>query len=215
LNYDLTTATLEIDYQLPSIEIVPMPLEYRYVKSRDAVEPKFRKPKETASLYQDVIAAIALRSIYEVFQADYADALRIAKFNGTVMTDNPNLARTAKYSNFSIQVEKSTFMTLPLKQVLPSDLVSMVRGQNNNEKYQKAPPKPKPRTGTEKRSPYEVLGISPGVTLEDVTNAYKKQAQLYHPDKVAHLAPEFREIAELRMKEINQAFTALKKELRA
>ncbi|MBI3653499.1 MAG: hypothetical protein HY231_20915 [Acidobacteria bacterium] len=35
-------------------------------------------------------------------------------------------------------------------------------------------------------------------------------AQMYHPDKVASLAPEFREVAERRMKEINIAFAALK-----
>jgi preprotein translocase subunit Sec63 len=35
-------------------------------------------------------------------------------------------------------------------------------------------------------------------------------AQMYHPDKVASLAPEYREIAERRMKEINAAYIALK-----
>jgi preprotein translocase subunit Sec63 len=34
---------------------------------------------------------------------------------------------------------------------------------------------------------------------------------MYHPDKVASLAPEYREIAERRMKEINAAFQELTK----
>jgi preprotein translocase subunit Sec63 len=34
-------------------------------------------------------------------------------------------------------------------------------------------------------------------------------AQMYHPDKVAGLAPEFRELAERRMKEINTAYAKL------
>ena len=34
-------------------------------------------------------------------------------------------------------------------------------------------------------------------------------AQLYHPDKVANLAPEFRDLAEQRMKEINAAYREL------
>jgi DnaJ-domain-containing protein 1 len=34
-------------------------------------------------------------------------------------------------------------------------------------------------------------------------------AKLYHPDKVATLAPEFQELAERRMKEINSAFQQL------
>jgi preprotein translocase subunit Sec63 len=36
-------------------------------------------------------------------------------------------------------------------------------------------------------------------------------ASLYHPDKVAHLAPEFREMADRKMKEINIAYGSLKK----
>jgi DnaJ-domain-containing protein 1 len=35
-------------------------------------------------------------------------------------------------------------------------------------------------------------------------------AQMYHPDKVASLAPEFQALAEQRMKEINAAYSLLK-----
>ena len=35
-------------------------------------------------------------------------------------------------------------------------------------------------------------------------------AQLHHPDKVAQMATEIREIAEARMKEINAAYASLK-----
>jgi preprotein translocase subunit Sec63 len=35
-------------------------------------------------------------------------------------------------------------------------------------------------------------------------------ASLYHPDKVAHLAPEFREMADRKMKEINTAYGSIK-----
>jgi DnaJ-domain-containing protein 1 len=35
-------------------------------------------------------------------------------------------------------------------------------------------------------------------------------ASLYHPDKVAHLAPEFREMADQKMKEINTAYGSIK-----
>jgi hypothetical protein len=59
------------------------------------------------------------------------------------------------------------------------------------------------------RSPYEVLKVSPGATREEVTFAYRQMAKLYHPDKVAALAPEFQEMAEVRMKEINAAYQTL------
>jgi DnaJ-domain-containing protein 1 len=91
---------------------------------------------------------------------------------------------------------------------------------------QEAPPKSaKPRTGptsgsSESRrtviqpeslkSPYEVLGISVSASTEEIKIAYRKMASLYHPDKVTHLAPEFREMADRKMKEINTAYGALR-----
>lgn len=41
--------------------------------------------------------------------------------------------------------------------------------------------------------------------------AYRQMAKMYHPDRVANLAPEFIELAEERMKEINAAYEVLKR----
>jgi hypothetical protein len=60
------------------------------------------------------------------------------------------------------------------------------------------------------KSPYEVLGITATTSKEEIRIAYRKMASLYHPDKVAHLAPEFREMADRKMKEINTAYGTLR-----
>lgn len=60
------------------------------------------------------------------------------------------------------------------------------------------------------RSPYEILGVTNTATSAEISAAYKRMAQMYHPDKVATMALEFRELAERRMKEINTAYEALK-----
>lgn len=59
------------------------------------------------------------------------------------------------------------------------------------------------------RNPYEVLGVSPNASTREIRAAYLQQAQLYHPDKVAHLAPVFRELATQYMKELNEAYETL------
>lgn len=61
---------------------------------------------------------------------------------------------------------------------------------------------------------FEILGISRQSTLDQATAAYREKAKAYHPDKVAHLAPEFRALAEERMKAINVAFDQVKKILK-
>jgi len=52
-----------IEYELPTPDIVPTIVEARYIKARDAFEEKSRKPTEIKEIYQDVVAAVALRTI--------------------------------------------------------------------------------------------------------------------------------------------------------
>ncbi|MBP3495580.1 MAG: DnaJ domain-containing protein [Clostridia bacterium] len=54
------------------------------------------------------------------------------------------------------------------------------------------------------KNPYEVLGISPDATNEEVKNAYRALAKKYHPDNYAD--NPLAEMAEEKMKEINSAY---------
>ena len=56
----------------------------------------------------------------------------------------------------------------------------------------------------------KVLGVAEGASLGEIAAAYRRLARTYHPDKVANLAPEVREFADLKMKEINAAYAQLK-----
>lgn len=67
------------------------------------------------------------------------------------------------------------------------------------------------RRKPESENPYAILNVSPTASQDEITAAYRKLAQMYHPDKVAGLAPEFQELAEKRMKAINAAYEQLKR----
>ena len=43
----------------------------------------------------------------------------------------------------------------------------------------------------------KVLGLAPSASATEIKQAYRELMQQYHPDKVAHLGPEFRPIAEV------------------
>jgi hypothetical protein len=56
----------------------------------------------------------------------------------------------------------------------------------------------------------KILGVGDNASEAEISAAYRRLAQMYHPDKVAGLAPEFQTPADRRMKEINAAYEALK-----
>ena len=53
---------------------------------------------------------------------------------------------------------------------------------------------------------FTVLEVSQGASKEQIAKAYKEKISQYHPDKVAKMGREIRELAELKSKEINAAY---------
>jgi DnaJ-domain-containing protein 1 len=72
------------------------------------------------------------------------------------------------------------------------------------------PPPPPPPRQPARASPYEVLEVQPGSSMLQIRRAYQAKVQQYHPDQVAHLGSELREVAERRTKEINAAYNYFK-----
>ncbi|MFO0984316.1 MAG: DnaJ domain-containing protein [Planctomycetota bacterium] len=52
-----------------------------------------------------------------------------------------------------------------------------------------------------------MLGLDRGAnpSLDEIRDAYRRLAQQYHPDRVNHLAPEFRKLAETKFRQIKSA----------
>ena len=57
---------------------------------------------------------------------------------------------------------------------------------------------------------YKILEVDDSAGEDDVKKAYRKMANKYHPDKVAHLGEDFGAIAEEKFKSINDAYQTIK-----
>jgi len=61
-------------------------------------------------------------------------------------------------------------------------------------------------------SDYKILGLDSSATDNEVKKTYRKMAAKYHPDKVAHLGEELKNLAEEKFKSLNDAYQNIKKE---
>lgn len=58
---------------------------------------------------------------------------------------------------------------------------------------------------------YRVLEVSPNASDDEVRRAYRRMSMKHHPDKVAHLGPEFQKTATEKFQRVNAAYAAIKK----
>lgn len=117
VTYSAESKELVIDFDLPTPSVIPDVLEYRYVKARDAIDGKPRKQSEIKELYQDLIAAIALRTIHEVFEADQGGHLTVVTFNGFVKTVDPTTGRDIHPCLVSVRTTKDRFEEIDLSRI--------------------------------------------------------------------------------------------------
>jgi uncharacterized membrane protein YkvA (DUF1232 family) len=59
--------------------------------------------------------------------------------------------------------------------------------------------------------PYEILGIAPSASGEEIQAAYRARMSEYHPDKVAHLGEELQQLAHRKALEIQRAYRELRR----
>lgn len=149
LAYVPESKELVIEYELPNVAVVPDIAEYKYVKSKDEIETKPRKAADIKEQYQDIVAAIALRTIHEVLEADHGNLIHTVVFSGIVETvdvatgkdikpcllslratreqiDNINLARVDKRAclrNLGAHVSPQPHAMQPVKPVVEFDMV--------------------------------------------------------------------------------------------
>jgi curved DNA-binding protein CbpA len=57
---------------------------------------------------------------------------------------------------------------------------------------------------------YDLLGVAPGCTPEELTAAYRRKVSQWHPDKLQTMAQELRDYAIRHTARINEAYQMLR-----
>jgi restriction system protein len=119
LGYIAETRMLVLDYSLPAMEALPSVKAYRYVATREEIQPVAVAESWLNKTYDSVLYQIALRTMYELFQSDEAQALDAAVFNGWVNSIDKATGKEVDACVLTIQASKSEFLEIHLGQVDP------------------------------------------------------------------------------------------------
>ena len=114
---------LVVEFELPPQEVIPKKRGYRYVKSRDVIEPLPRPEAEIKQRYAQLIACVALRTLNEIFCATPADVVTAILFNGRVSTIDRTTGKPDRPHLLSVSAERPKFIDLVLAEVEPAACV--------------------------------------------------------------------------------------------
>lgn len=117
VSYAPEAKELVIDYEVPGPSIVPAAESYNYVRSRDVIDTKSRKPADRRERYQDIVAAVALRTLHEVYEADQGSHLQVVTFSGFVRATDPATGKDVNPCLLSVRVTRDRLLELNLGRV--------------------------------------------------------------------------------------------------
>ncbi|MCC6564706.1 MAG: restriction endonuclease [Chloroflexi bacterium] len=119
LAYIAESRQLVIEYDLPTLDIVPEEASFKYVKARDEITSTSRAASQRKALYASLIAQVTLRTIHEVFEADRGRFVDTVVFNGHVDVVDKATGRDIRPCLVTLRTTKDVFGALDLSRVDP------------------------------------------------------------------------------------------------
>jgi restriction system protein len=119
LAYIPESRQLVIQYELPGFNVIPAVAEYKYVKSGDRVTQKARPQRERQASYKRVVAAVTVRTLHEVFEADRSQLAETVVFNGHVDTINDATGKQEYPCLVTLMTTRDSFMDRDFGRVDP------------------------------------------------------------------------------------------------
>lgn len=136
------SAQLVVEYDLPTIDVVPTVREYRYVKARDETTATSRPAKDVRAQYASVVAQTALRTVHELFEADRRRLVETVVFNGVVHTTDPSTGRAISPCLITLRTTRGVFQELDLAQVDPLACLAHLSAAVSKKPEELAPVRP-------------------------------------------------------------------------
>ena len=117
LNYNPDNKILIVEYSLPAPNDLPTLTEVRYIATSGDIKELFLSETQISKKYDTAIYKVTLRTLYELFKADKAEALDAIIFNGWVNSINKATGKRVNNCIVTIQVKKTEFNEIELPNI--------------------------------------------------------------------------------------------------
>ena len=134
---------LVIEYRLPTVDVIPLARDFRYVKTRSEIDELPRPVKEIKDLYALVIHQVALRTMWECFSVTGAeDVVDTVVFNGIVSATNRATGQAEELHLISAPASRTDFAQLVLDQLEPAACLKYLKAILSPHPYDLEPVEP-------------------------------------------------------------------------
>lgn len=119
VTYVAESKQLVVERQLPTLDVLPQEIGFKYVRKTDRIEPIKRKLSELRGAYSDLLAQLVLRLVSLIARADKAASVDVIALNGYVDTIDPATGNRVRPTLVSLSVSTEALDRLALDHVEP------------------------------------------------------------------------------------------------
>jgi len=119
---------LQIDYDLPSMDVVPVVKAVKYAPSREAFDVTVLGEAERERLYGEAVFQTCLAVLHTLFASDAAEAIGSITFNGWTNYIDGAAVRPGRACALSITAAKAAFLGLDLASLDPQACFRALNG---------------------------------------------------------------------------------------
>lgn len=109
ISYDKEAKTLKVNFLFQDIDSFPVVERYEYNPEKNEIVEIPMSRENAISFYSNILYSVGIRTIHEIFESVYIDAIDFVSFNGYISDENESLCA------FSLRTSKSVFEKINLR----------------------------------------------------------------------------------------------------
>jgi len=132
VRYVPSARAVDVSVQLIRPDDLPTTAAVTHVKFRDELKTKVLPQSRRNALYVDVVKAVCVRTLHELFESDTVDAIEHAIVSGYVVDVDPATGHDAAIVIASVHASKLTFSSLRLDRVRVAECFDGLDGRGSS-----------------------------------------------------------------------------------